>query len=419
MRNSCISLAFCLFIAAFTQADTPAHKPKQFDWPQWRGEDRTAVSRETGLLKSWPRGGPPLVWKATDLGGGYSTPSVAAGRIFGMSYRGEDEVVWALDEATGKQLWCTRIAAARRVDRGEGSRATPTIDSDRLYTLGVAGDLVCMEAATGKKVWHKNLVKDFGGRVPRWGFSESPLVDGDRLVATPGSKDATLVVLDKMTGKTLFKSSVPGGGPAHYSSVIIADVDGQKQYVQFLRGGVVGVAAKDGKFLWRYDNPANGTANCSTPIFHDSHVFAASAYGTGGGLAKLIKDDGKTRAEEVYFTKKMQNHHGGMVLVDGYLYGSNGSVLTCLDFKTGKVMWEDRRPGKGSIAAADGRLYYRAERGPILLVEASPSGYIEHGRFDQPNRSGKSAWPHPVIANGKLYIRDQGVVLCFDIKQAK
>jgi outer membrane protein assembly factor BamB len=399
-----------------------SNKPGAFDWPQWQGPDRNAISRETGLLKKWPKEGPRLVWKAEKLGGGYSAPSISAGRIFGMSFREQDEVVWALDEATGKELWSTRIAEAKRApgpNGPEGSRGTPTIDGDVLFTLGENGDLVCLETASGKERWHKNLISDFGGTIPRWGYSESPLVDGDKVIVTPGAKDATLVALDKKTGETIWKDKFPEGGSAHYSSVIVADVDGEREYVQFLQKAVVGVSAKDGKPLWHFDQPANGISNISTPIYSDHSVFAASAYGKGGALAKIGNG---SQAEVIYATKNMKNHHGGMVVVGGYLYGANGGngetpALVCLDFKTGKVMWEERKAGKGSLAYADGCLYYRDENGSMLLVEANPKEYVELSRFNQPERTKAKAWSHPVIANGKLYLRDQNVLFCYDIKQ--
>jgi outer membrane protein assembly factor BamB len=389
------------------------------NWPQWRGPDRTGVARETGLLKSWPAEGPRLLWKAQGLGGGHSTPSVARGRIFGMSYRGDDEFVWAVDAADGKPVWSTRIAPANySIGRQAqaGSASTPTVDGDRLYTLGESGDLVCLQVADGKLVWQKNLVKDFGGSVPNWGYTESPLVDGDKVIATPGGGDATLVALNKRNGEVIWKAQVPGGNEAHYSSIIAADVDGQRQYIQFLKGGVVGLAAKDGKFLWRYDSPANGTANIATPIYRDHHVFAASGYGTGGGLAKLTTSPSGVTATEVYFTKQMQNHHGGVVLVGDHLYGFDRGTLTCLNWKTGEVAWSDQSVAKGSLTAADGHLYARGERGPVALVEATPTGYVEKGRFTPPDRSREAAWAHPVVTGGRLYLRDQDVLLCYDVK---
>ncbi|HOW66472.1 MAG TPA: PQQ-binding-like beta-propeller repeat protein [Candidatus Paceibacterota bacterium] len=454
------------------------------DWPQWQGPDRNAISKERGLLKEWPKDGPPLAWKTKGLGGGDGAPSIAGGLIFGMSNRGEDETVWALSEKDGQTVWTKRLGPAfeQRASQGkEGPACTPTVDGDRLYVEGLGGDVACLQVKDGKILWQRSLTRDFGGRVPMWSYRESPLIDGDKLICTPGSDDAMLVALDKMTGNTIWKSQMPtssggssgspsggpvspppggqsggpdnlggrGGGPGSrpggpggpggfgrgpgggsgsaYASPIAIDFDGQRQYVQLTARALIGVAASDGKFLWRYDAPANRMGiNCSTPIHHDGMVFAASAYGAGGGLVKLSKDaNGGVKAEEVYATKKMQNHHGGMILLEGCLYGANGGneggFLVCLDFKTGNVLWDgrddaQRRAPKGSIALADGRFYYRTEKGTLLLIEPSAKEYIEHGRFDQPDRSSLPAWAHPVIANGKLYVRDQDVLICYDIK---
>jgi outer membrane protein assembly factor BamB len=400
------------------------------DWPQWQGPDRNAISKEKGLLKEWPKDGPPLAWKAKGLGGGQSTPSVAAGRIFGMSHRGADEVVWAVSEKDGSALWVTRLGPTFAQDKypqaSEGPGSTPTVDGERLYVIGLGGTVSCLQAADGKLVWQRSLVQDFGGSVPIWSYRESPLVDGDKVVVTPGGPDATVVALDKQTGKTIWKSQVPGSPKVAYASAIAFDFAGQRQYAQFTAGGVVGVAASDGKFLWRFDRPANSNGiNCSTPIYQDGRVFAASAYGNGGGLAKLGKDaSGAMTAEEVYFTPKMQNHHGGMIVHEGTLYGANGGnsggFLLALDFLTGEIRWDERaaerRAPKGSVALADGRLYYRTEEGPMLLIEPSPKAYLERGRFEQPERSDKPSWAHPVIANGKLLLRDQDVLLAYDIK---
>ncbi len=394
-------------------------EPRPYDWPQWQGRDRTAVSRETGLLADWPKGSPPLAWKITGLGDGYSTPTVAAGRIFSMGNREKTEYVMAFAEDDGRELWAAEVGSVRaNVGGYPGPRCSPTVDGDRVYALGLNGDLLCLEAATGKEVWRKDLRKDFHGQVGGWGYSESPLIDGDRLLCTPGGKSATLVALHKKTGEVVWKGVVPKGDPAHYASIIAAEVDGRRQYIQFLSGGVVGLSG-DGAFLWRYDHPHNGTANCSTAVFHDNCVFAASGYGTGGGLARLTSDGDKVTAEEVYFTRNMKNHHGGMVLLGDYLYGSDEGRLTCLEFKTGKVQWAEGKAGKGSIACADGRLYYRNEDGPVVLVEVNPEKYVEHGRFTPPARTGRPAWPHPVIANGKLYIRDQDLLFCYDVKEKR
>ena len=537
------------------------------DWPQWQGPARTAHSKDTGLLKQWPQNGPPLAWKIKGLGGGDSAPSIAAGRIYGMSHRGSDEVVWALSEKDGKEIWAVRIAPAFTTSwhqSKEGPSATPTVDGDRLYVMGLAGNVACLQVADGKVIWERHLMADFGGRMPMWSYRESPLVDGDKVICTPGGLETTMVALNKLTGETIWKSHVPdragegqnrgqsanrpnvietdlllstldkdrdkaisadelaaaptvlltldknqdgklsedevapasaaassgqgrrrgpGGvmrmmkfhstldadangalesseiknamgalpridanrdkkltedevgmkhfGPqdtgAAYSSAIAIDFGGQRQYVQFLATTVAGVAAADGKLLWRYDKPANGMRlNISTPIYHDGHVFAASAYGAGGGLARLTKNaTGEFKAEEVWFSKSMENHHGGVILHDGASFGANGGngggYLACLDYKTGEVLWNERdsdkrRVTKGSVAFADSRIYYRTEEGSIVLIEPSRKEYLERGRFAQPERTDKPAWAHPVIANGKLYIRDQDTLFCYDVK---
>ena len=425
MKRYALYLALILFsAAAFPEL------PESFDWPQWQGPDRNAVSKETGLLKEWAPAGPPLAWKISGLGGGDSAPAIAAGRIYGMSNRGEDEAVWALSEKEGKTIWVTRIGPAFQQNypqAKDGPGCTPTIDGERLYVIGLGGDVACLQVRDGKIVWQRSFQKDFGGQVPVWSFRESPLVDGNKVICTPGGEDATMVALDKLTGKTIWKSQAPGSPGAAYSSAIAIDFEGQRQYVQFTAKAVVGVAASDGKFLWQYERASNAHGiNCSTPLHYDGLVFAASAYDNGGGLVKLSKAaNGAIKAEEVYFSDRMQNHHGGMILHEGYLYGANGGnsggYLACLDFKTGNVLWDERRgekrAPKGSVAFADGRLYYRLEDGTMLLIEPSSKQYLERGRFAQPDRTKQPAWAHPVIANGKLYLRDQEVLLCYNVKE--
>lgn len=417
------------------------------DWPQWQGPDRDAVSKETGLLKEWPKQGPPLAWKVKDLGGGYSEPSIAAGRIFGMSKRDGKDVVWALSESDGKTIWVTPLgpSAAQRMPQGqEGPACTPTVDGEHLYAIANGGEIACLQVDDGEVVWQRSMTRDLGGRPPVWSYRESPLIDGDKLICTPGAPDATIVALDKLTGNPIWKCKVPedssGGSSAPrgrggrsrpdmssagYASAIAIDIDSQRQYVQLTAKALVGVAASDGKFLWRYSKPANFMGiNCTTPLYHDGMVFASSAYGTGGGLVNLTKDaDGAIKADEVWFTKKLQNHHGGVIFFNGCLYGASGGneggALVCLDFKTGNVLWNQRTEGrapKGSIALADDRFYYRCEDGTMLLIEPSSKEYLERGRFLQPDRSTAPDWSHPVIANGKLYLRDQDVLLCYDVK---
>jgi outer membrane protein assembly factor BamB len=391
------------------------------DWPGWRGADRTDVSTETGLLKEWPEGGPKLLWKAKDLGGGYSTPSVAGGRIYLMGSKGSDEFAIALDAKDGKQLWETKIGPVGKPNQRPsypGSRSTPTVDGDHVYVLASGGDLACLDKG-GKVVWTKNLVKDFDGSSGTWAYAESPLVDGDVVVCTPGGPKAALAALNKKTGEVVWKAEVAGIGEAAYTSAIVAEVGGVKQYVQLLRNGVVGVAAKDGKLLWSYTKLGGGSTNASTPIFHYGCVFESVAGPSKNGCAllRLTADGASVSAKEVYTNRDLANHHGGVLRIGDYLYGTNNNGLVCMDFKTGAVKWSERSVGKGSITAADGMLYVRGEKdGQVALVEATPGGYKEKGRLKQPDRSAKLAWPYPVVAGGRLYLRDGDILLCYDVK---
>jgi outer membrane protein assembly factor BamB len=338
-----------------------------------------------------------------------------------------------LDARDGSRVWDMKVGT--ETGGHPAPKSTPTIDDGHAFAVSSDGTLVCVDIAGGTIVWTKSYKADFGGRPGGWAYTESPLVDGDLVIGTPGGPEAALVALKKATGEVVWKAVVKGiarkpaperkkqksgGGPdysqAGYSSVVKAEFGGVKQYVQFLSGGVVGVRAADGKLLWHYEEPANATANISTPIVQGPFVFAASGYGTGGGQAKIVEAANGFEAEPRYFQSKFQNHHGGVVLVKDHLYGTNNSSLLCADFKTGKIAWEDRSVGKGSVTYADGRLYVRGENGKVALVAANPTKYVEAGRFDQPDRSKQPAWPHPVVANGKLYLRDWDVLLCYDVK---
>jgi outer membrane protein assembly factor BamB len=399
------------------------------DWPAWRGPARDGQSKETGLLKEWPKDGPKLLWKAKGIGGGYSSPSLAGGKIYILGTKGGSvEHIFCLDTANeGKILWSTEIG--KTAGGSPGPRCTPTVADGRVYALSSNGWLVCASADKGEIKWKKNLESDYGGRKGGWAYSESPLIDGDTLVCTPGGSKATLLALKSKSGDEIWKAPVTGlkgkdskkgrkseYNTAGYSSVIVAEVGGVKQYIQFLAGGVVGISAKDGKLLWNYNEPANGTANCSTPLFKDGAVFAASGYGTGGGKVELKEDNGSFKAEQKFFVRSLQNHHGNMVLVDDHIYGTGSSSLICASFKDGKVAWDKRGVGKGSVAYADGHIYHRGENGDMALVEATPKDYVEKGRFRQPDRSSQRAWASPVVADGKLYLRDWDTILCYDIK---
>jgi len=428
-----LRLAAPLAVVALILSTTGVHAE---DWPQWRGQNRDGRSPESGLLQSWPEGGPPLAWKAEGLGGGFSSVAVAGDRIYTLGDLGDAQYAIAVRRDGGAIVWKTEIGPAWK-DKYLGPRSTPTVDGERVYVVGTEGDLFCLDAASGKKVWARNLAKDFGGTMMKaqgtyeWKFSESPLIDGDRVIVTPGAKDATLVALNKATGKEIWRAAVPGLGErgtdgAAYSSVVVSEAGGTRQYVQFVGRGVIGVEAKTGRFLWGYNPVANDVANIATPLIDGDFVFASSGYGTGSALIKLTGTGDGIAAEQVYFldAKTMENHHGGLILHDGYVYtgtGHNKGFPLCVKMADGKVAWgKIRNEGQGSaaISYADGRLYFRYQDGLMVLVEATPEGYREHGSFKIPNVENPS-WAHPVIAGGKLYLREQDQLFCYDISGAK
>ena len=394
------------------------------DWPQWRGVNRDDLCTETGLLKEWPTDGPPLVWKATGLGAGHGGVAVAGGRMFTTGDKGESSFLVALGAADGKVLWTAKIG--RPGGGPPGPRSTPTVDGNLVFCLGQHGELVCVdsvtveaeaESAPGKEIWRKHLVKDFGGKCGGWLYAESPLVDGDKLICTPGGARGTMIALDKKTGALLWQTA-GFTDSAEYSSPIVASIGGVRQYVQLTGRSVVGVA-EDGRVLWRAARRGQ-TATVPTPIVHNDHVFVTSGYGIGCNLFKISKDGDSFNAAQVYANKNMVNHHGGVVLVGQHLYGySDGKGWVCMDFETGELVWRNEGVGKGAILCADGHLYTRSEggKGRIALVEATPSGCKQTGRFEQPDRSKENSWPHPVIAGGRLYLRDQDILLCYDVKQ--
>jgi len=396
------------------------------DWPQWQGPNRDAISAETGLLAEWPNDGPPLLWKGTGLGKGLASVAIVGNRAYTMGDRDGQAAVVAMDLATHKVVW-TASVGPEWPDNGE--HCTPTVDGGLVYALSCKSDLVCVDAKTGREQWRKNLMRDFGGQMMSvWGYSESPLVDGEKLICTPGAKAAMIVALDKKTGRLIWRSAVPSFGQrgkdgAGYASCVVSEGGGIRQYVTLVGRGLIGVAAKDGKFLWGYDRVANGTANIPTPVVRGDYVFGSAGYGAGAALLKLTASGDSVKAQEVYFLdgNTFQNHHGGFVLVGDYIYGGHGHTAgapVCIEFLTGKVMWRVGQPAGGSaaVAYADGRLYFRYESGSMVLIEATPEGYRQKGMFTIPVKTAES-WPHPSIADGRLYLRDNDTLMCFDIKK--
>jgi outer membrane protein assembly factor BamB len=406
MKNARVLLP-AIFVLALAQQ---ALAQPAVNWPQWRGPNRDGISKETGLLKQWPAEGPTLVWKASGAGGGYSSFSVANGKLYTMGLRGDREFVVAFDVATGKEAWATSHGGAFRNDRGDGPRGTPTIDGDRVYALGGSGDLTVLDARTGKIVWSKNVLKEFGGSNITWGISESPLVLGNKVLVNAGGPGASIVALNKSDGSIIWKSQSDKAG---YSSAIPVELNGTTQVVFFTAERAVGLDVKDGRLLWEYGRPSNNVANVATPIARGNRVFISSDYGTGGGVIEIKADN---KAQEIWFTKDMRNHHSSSVLIGDYLYGFSSNILTAVRFDTGEIAWRDRSVGKGSLVFADGNLYCLSENGVVGLVEAASDGYKEKGRFRIP-QGNLPTWTHPVVVGGRLYLRDQDTIYAYDVRQ--
>ena len=395
------------------------------DWPQWRGPQRTGVSVETGLFQQWPTNGPKLLWQVRDIGAGYSTPAVAGNAIYLLSNEGlENEFVQALSVQDGRRLWQTRLGNVgnpKQQPNFPAARSTPTVDGECLYALSSDGDLACLECGAGKVRWKKSLRADFGGKPGDWAYAESPLVDGDKLVTTPGGAEATVVALNKKTGEVLWKTALPDADDAAYSSALVVEAAGVKQYVQMLQKGLVGLDARSGKLLWRYTRTVSSRrANIPSPLARGDTIFSAGA-GTGAGLVRLKPTAGGVEAEQVYFFPKLPTAIGGVILSGDCLYGATDQTLVCADFASGAIKWSERALGPASLCCADGRLYLHGENGDVALVEPSAEAYHEKGRFTPPDRPKRSnamekAWAYPVVSGGCLYVREQQMLWCYDIK---
>lgn len=388
------------------------------DWPQWRGVNRDDISGETGLLKKWPEGGPKKVWAFEYAGLGYSGYSIVGGTLYTMGARDAVEYVIAVDTATGKEKWSVEAGPLYTNGWGDGPRCTPTVDGDMVYAIGGRGNLVCLKAADGKKVWETDLVSDLGGKLQSWGYTESPIIEGDLVVATPGGAEGTVAAFDKKTGKKKWQTK-DWTDNAQYSSIIGVNLNGGRQLIQLTMQTLAGVDPKNGKLLWRSEFPGK-TAVIPTPIFKDGQVFVAAGYGVG---CKSVKVGAGNKVEELYANTDMVNHHGGVVLVGDHLYGySDRGGWTCMELKSGEVVWQEKAAlKKGAIHCADGMLYLLEEdSGTVVLIEATPKGWDEKGRFviepqtEQRNPKGK-VWTHPVVANGRLYLRDQELLFSYDV----
>ncbi|MCA9029787.1 MAG: PQQ-like beta-propeller repeat protein [Planctomycetaceae bacterium] len=400
------------------------------DWPQWRGPNRDGKALEKGLKLDWSKGEPKHLWPIGGVGGGYASLAVVNQRIYTTGNLEAGQGVTCLDAKTGDLIWSTPVTEIVPKHGYEGSRCTPTIDGDSLYIVTSDGQIACLKSADGEVVWRRSF-KDFGGKMMSvWGFSESPLVDGDLVLCTPGGPEAMIVALKKSSGEEVWRSAVPelgeaGKDGAGYSSIVISNGAGVKQYVTLVGRGVVSVRAADGKFLWGYNPVANGTANIPTPLPLGDFIFASSGYGTGAALLELKADgNGGVKAVEKYFldAKTFQNHHGGMIVDGEFIYAGhqhNKGFPICLHWPSGEVKWTDdprerKWDGSAAVTYVNGQMLFRYENGVLALVAATPEGFKFTGAFTPVYQEGKS-WSHPVVVGDKLYLREQNKLMCYQL----
>jgi outer membrane protein assembly factor BamB len=413
MRTWVLLLLGSVVLSAAHGATQSASPASPGEWSQWRGPNRDGWSQETGLLQQWPTEGPALAWQSTGAGIGFSSFSTSGGRLYTIGARDDVEYVMAFDRATGKKVWEVANGRRFRNEQGDGPRSTPTTDGSVIYAFGGTGDLSCLDAETGRKIWSLNVVQKFGGVTPYWGYSESPLIVGDRIILNAGGRRAAIVALNKSDGETIWQQP---GDEAAYSSPVVLRTGSLQQVVFFTANRGLAVDPRDGRLLWSYDRASNNTANIATPIVRGNRVFFSSDYGTGAGLLDVRAAGNIASASEVYFTREMRNHHASSILVGDYVYGFNSSILTALRFDSGEMAWRHRSVGKGSLAYADQRLYLYSENGVVGLADASPAAYTERGRFSL-KVGGAPTWSHPIITNGLLILRDQDRLYAYHIKR--
>ncbi len=411
MNLRCLTLILAAFFFGDILQSSPAASSP--DWPQWQGPKRDNISKETGLLQEWPKDGPAKTWAITGLGEGYGSVAIKGDRIYIQGTKAGNSVVFCLNRADGKPVWDRTIGPRLDQDQGAGPRSTPTVGKNFLWVLDEGGNLACLKPSDGSIVWKRNMLDDFKGANPYWHISESPLIDGEKVIVTPGGPDACVVALNKKTGETIWTSKGQSD-PAHYCSCVIAEIDGIRAYTTFTAKAGIGVRARDGAPMWSYPGAANETANITTPVVSGNKVFYSSNYGQGCGLIELKKEGDLLKEKEIYFNKELQNHHGGIVLIGDHIYGYSGDILTCIEFATGKEVWKDRAVGKGAVTYADGQLYILSEANVVGLADATPKGYKEKGQF-RIDDTGRSSWAHPVVCGGHLYIRNQDYLNCYDI----
>ncbi|HIE99143.1 MAG TPA: polyvinylalcohol dehydrogenase [Planctomycetes bacterium] len=418
-RSSLVFVALSLMISSSLTAA---------DWPQWRGPNRDGRSAETNVDLDWTDGAPELLWRTEGLGKGFSSLAVVDGTIYTTGNTKAGQSVLARKVSDGTKVWTTTVTDSVPKHGFKGARCTPSVTAEHVYVVSSDGQIACLQRDNGEIVWSKSFQDEWDGKMMSgWGFSESPLIDGDRIICTPGGNDALIVALNRHTGAEIWASDSftgeKGKDGAGYSSVVISEACGVKQYITLVGRGIVSVSADDGAILWTYGAVANTTANIPTPVILDDYVFCSSGYGTGSALLHITKDGEDLNANEEYFLNAgtLQNHHGGMIRVGDYLYcgnGHNNGMPTCLKIGSGEVVWggKMRGVGKGSAAVTmvGDHLLFRYESGELASIAATPDSYQLLGHFMPDHQEGKS-WSHPVVVDGKLFLREQNVLMCYDV----
>lgn len=384
-------------------------------WLRFHGPRGDNISDDTGLLETWPEDGPPLLWKVEGIGNGFASVTVSNGRIYTAGNVEDRLLITALD-MDGKIRWQRQNGPAWTKNY-PGARGTPTLDGDRVYHLGASGDLVCLKAEDGAVVWSTNILEKFGSEPPEWGLAESVLIDGDRVICTPGGPKTCIVALDKMTGETVWQSeSADGDGPS-YGTPQLAEWEGLRIILNMTAKALVGVDAVSGKLLFRYPHETAYDVNACMPLFHDGKVFVSTGYGSGSELIGLKKEGDRVTAERLWENKDLDNHHGGVILYEGFLYGSNfRGKWICLDWNTGETKYSENGVGKGSATLADGMLYTYSERKKVGLVPAVPTAHEPVGSFTIQSGEREQSWAHPVVLDGRLYLRHGNLLFAYDIR---
>ncbi len=404
------------WILRTAEAGSKHSETKQSFWPQFHGPNRDNISTEKGLLKKWPEEGPALLWTAKGLGHGYSTVSIASGMIYTAGNIEKETIITALN-MEGKELWQVKNGKGWTGDR-PGTRGTPTIDGDRLYHESPLGDVVCLQAKTGKKIWELNILDKFKSKNINWALSESLLIDGDNVICCPGGPQTCMVALNKNTGEVVWKAASVNE-PAGYASPIVVEHKGLRIIITLTLKGMIGVNADTGELLWHVKHVSYADENVFTPIFHDGHVFISSIK-AGSVKWKISVKDNKASVEEVWRSNQLDNHHGGGVLVNGYIYASscmyNGSKWICLNWKTGEMKYAETGVGKGSLTYADGLLYMLSENRAVGLVRPTPDSYDLISSFEIPKGGKGNSWAHPVVCDGRLYIRHGDFLYVYSVR---